>query len=175
MKQTYMGQRRREEWGGGLMAGWCGSTQSDSLGQLHLYLLADFLPLLVAADGEDVAVLQLLLAGPVPKLHSQQLLPHPAGEGPCWCWAQAKISNDTLRFSTWPTKAAELMLITAQCTVVLPHETWPKPWIIKDISTYLFHGVKLVVSLISAIESCSSFIVLQSRRSHFRRIHFSHR
>lgn len=88
----------RGGWGGWCggdwrMAGWCGSTQSDSLGQLHLDLLADLLPLLVAADGEDVAVLQLLLAGPVPKLHGQQLLPHPAREGPCCCRAQIKVSN----------------------------------------------------------------------------------
>lgn len=54
-----------------------------SLGQLHLDLLPDLLPLLVAADGEDVPVLQLLLAGSVPELHGQQLLPDPAGEGPC--------------------------------------------------------------------------------------------
>lgn len=62
----------------------CASTQSPhSLGQLHLDLLPDLLPLLVAADGEDVPVLQLLLAGPVPELHGQQFLPDPAGEGPC--------------------------------------------------------------------------------------------
>lgn len=62
----------------------CPSTQSPhSLGQLHLDLLPDLLPLLVAADGEDVPVLQLLLAGSVPELHGQQLLPDPAGEGPC--------------------------------------------------------------------------------------------
>lgn len=64
--------------------GGCASTQSPhSLGQLHLDLLPDLLPLLVAADGEDVPVLQLLLAGPVPELHGQQFLPDPAGEGPC--------------------------------------------------------------------------------------------
>lgn len=88
----------RHIWGGvcvgeceGLMAGTLQSTHSYSLGQLHLYLLADFLPLLVAADGEDVTVLQLLLAGPVAKLHSQQLLPHPAWEGPCCCQGQRSV------------------------------------------------------------------------------------
>lgn len=60
-----------------------GVAADDSLGQLHLYLLADLLSLLVAADGEDVAVFQLLLAGSVPKLHGQQLLSHPARESPC--------------------------------------------------------------------------------------------
>lgn len=58
-------------------------VRPHSLGQLHLDLLPDLLPLLVAADGEDVAVLQLLLAGPVPELHGQQFFPDPAGEGPC--------------------------------------------------------------------------------------------
>lgn len=53
-----------------------------SLGQLHLNLLPDLLPLLVTADGKDVPVLQLLLAGSVAELHGQQLLPDPAGEGP---------------------------------------------------------------------------------------------
>lgn len=78
------------------MGCWSGSTHSDSLGQLHLYLLADFLPLLIAADGEDVAVLQLLLAGPVPKLHSQQLLLHSAWEGPCRRRTQVNVSGCTV-------------------------------------------------------------------------------
>lgn len=60
-----------------------GSLIWDSLGQLHLNLLADFLAFLVTADWEDIAVLQLLLAGPVPKFHSQQLLPHPARQRSC--------------------------------------------------------------------------------------------
>lgn len=65
------------------------------LSQLHLYLLPDLLALLVAADREDVAVLQLLLAGTVPKLHGQQLFPHPAREGPCQ--GQARVSQGQQR------------------------------------------------------------------------------
>jgi len=80
---------RRRVWGWELMADMVPHThththtQRDSLRQLRLYLLPDFLPLLVAAHREDVAVLQLPLAGPVPKLHGQQLLPHPTREGAC--------------------------------------------------------------------------------------------
>lgn len=64
---------------------------ADLLRQLHLYLLSDLLSLLVTADGEDVAVLQLLLAGTVPKLHGQQLFPHPARERPCQGGAKADV------------------------------------------------------------------------------------
>lgn len=45
-----------------------------SLGQSHFNLLPDLLPFLVSPPGEDVPVLQLLLAGPVPQLHRQELL-----------------------------------------------------------------------------------------------------
>lgn len=68
---------------GAVGGGGGGLIHTNLLSQLHLYLLPDLLSLLVAADGEDVAVLQLLLAGTVPKLHGQQLFPHPAREGPC--------------------------------------------------------------------------------------------
>lgn len=78
--------------GGGV--GWGGSTQGNLLSQLHLYLLPDLLSLLVTADGEDVAVLQLLLAGTVPKLHGQQLFPHPAWERPCQGRAKVSVSKD---------------------------------------------------------------------------------
>lgn len=44
------------------------------LGEFHLYLLPDFLALLIRPPGENVPVLQLLLAGPVPQSHGQQLL-----------------------------------------------------------------------------------------------------
>lgn len=73
-----------EQWGreGGWRKGG-GLIHTNLLRQLHLDLLPDLLALLVAADGEDVAVLQLLLAGTVPELHGQQLFPHPAREGPC--------------------------------------------------------------------------------------------
>lgn len=60
----------------------CREGRAHSLGQLHFDLLPDLLPLLVAADREDVPVLQLLLAGSVPELHRQQFLPDPAGECP---------------------------------------------------------------------------------------------
>lgn len=61
----------------------CGREgRAHSLGQFHLDLLPDLLPLLVAAYWEDVSVLQLLLAGSVPELHGQQFLPDPAGECP---------------------------------------------------------------------------------------------
>lgn len=80
----------RGRWGvGGGVLMWI-YTHDNLLSQLHLNLLPDLLPLLVAADGEDVAVLQLLLAGTVPELHGQQLFPHPAWEGPCR--GQAKVS-----------------------------------------------------------------------------------
>lgn len=68
---------------------------AHSLGQLHLDLLPDLLPLLVAADGEDVSVLQLLLAGSVPELHGQQFLPDPAGEGP---WKGGSHSGAEVRY-----------------------------------------------------------------------------
>lgn len=86
-----MEQRRegRREGGAGEL------IHANLLRQLHLDLLPDLLPLLVAADGEDVAVLQLLLAGTVPKLHGQQLFPHPAREGPCQ--GGAKISEGQKR------------------------------------------------------------------------------
>lgn len=45
-----------------------------SLGQSHFNLLPDLLPFLVSPPGEDVPVLQLLLAGPVPQFHCQELL-----------------------------------------------------------------------------------------------------
>lgn len=60
----------------------CSAEGCDSLGQLHLNLLSDLLPLLVAADREDVPLLQLLLTGSVPELDGQQFLPDPAGECP---------------------------------------------------------------------------------------------
>lgn len=72
-----------------------GDDHTNLLCQLHLYLLPDLLPLLVAAHGKDVAVLQLLLAGTVPKLHGQQLFPHPAREGPCQ--GRAKVSKGQQR------------------------------------------------------------------------------
>lgn len=75
-------------------AGGGGGAHANLLGQLHFYLLPDLLALLIAADGEDVAVLQLLLAGTVPKLHGQQLLPHPTGEGPCQERAKQGVSRE---------------------------------------------------------------------------------
>lgn len=46
-----------------------GPTHPHLLGELHFDLLPDLLPLLVRPLGEDVSVLQLLPAGPVPQLH----------------------------------------------------------------------------------------------------------
>lgn len=50
------------------------SAHAHLLGQLHLYLLSDLLSLLISPPGEDIPVLQLLLAWSVPQLHCQQLL-----------------------------------------------------------------------------------------------------
>lgn len=50
------------------------SAHAHLLGQLHLDLLSDLLSLLIGPPGEDVPVLQLLLARPVPQFHCQQLL-----------------------------------------------------------------------------------------------------
>lgn len=65
------------------------------LGELHLYLLPDFLPLLIRPPGENVPVLQLLLAGPVPQSHGQQLLlafPRQSSWG-----SQGRCSRDSVR------------------------------------------------------------------------------
>lgn len=58
-------------------------VQTDSLGQLHLYLLTNLLTFLVTAHWKYIAVLELLFAGSVPKLHSQQLFFHPAWQRTC--------------------------------------------------------------------------------------------
>ena len=50
--------------GGGGCGG--GGGGGGLLGELHLDLLPDLLPLQVGPGREDVAVLQLLFAGPVP-------------------------------------------------------------------------------------------------------------
>ena len=44
------------------------------LGEFHLNLLPDLLPLFSRPPGEDIAVFQSLLAGPVPQFHCQELL-----------------------------------------------------------------------------------------------------
>lgn len=44
------------------------------LGEFHLNLLPDLLPLFGRPPGEDIAVFQFLLAGPVPQFHCQELL-----------------------------------------------------------------------------------------------------
>ena len=75
----------------GLGCGWVGPaplgpTHPHLLGELHFDLLPDLLPLLICPLGEDVSVLQLLPAGPVPQLHRQELLLAFPWQGPWEKW-----------------------------------------------------------------------------------------
>lgn len=55
----------------------------DLLGKFHFDLLTDLLSLLVTPRRKNVPVFQLLFAGTIPKLYSQQLLPHPPWQCAC--------------------------------------------------------------------------------------------